>query len=148
MHSILNNHNRRLLDKLKRNSRGPHVASCKSRSKEECPLDRQCNSKNVLYQACIFPIEHNIGISCIDISAGNWKQGLYNHRHSFSNQRLRNPTTLSKYFWKLKDQGLTPSQIKWKIVGQSSTVNSVNGRCNLCIDEKISIIILKIADYC
>ena len=34
---------------------------------------------------------------------------------------------------------LTP-QINWIIVKQSSTTNSFNGRCNLCIDEKISII--------
>ena len=48
-------------------------------------------------------------------------------------------TALSKYFWNWKDQELTP-QIKWKIVGQSSTMISFNGRCNSCINEKISII--------
>ena len=53
----------------------------------------------------------------IGISAGNWKQRRYNHRHSFSNPRLRNQTALSKYFWSLKDQGLSP-QIKWKIIRQ------------------------------
>ena len=78
----------------------------------------------------------------IDISAGNWKQGLYNHRHSFSNSWLRNQTALSKYFWNLKDQGLTP-QIKREIVRQFSTANSFSGRCNLCFDEKISIINFK-----
>ena len=35
MHSILNNHNRRLLDECNRNSGGPDVASCNCRSKEE-----------------------------------------------------------------------------------------------------------------
>ena len=78
----------------------------------------------------------------IGISAGNWRQRLYNHRHSSSNPRLRNQTAVSGYFWNLKDQGLNP-QIKWKIVRQSSTANSFNGRCNLCIDEKISIINFK-----
>ena len=66
----------------------------------------------------------------MDISAGNWKQGLNNYRFSFTNLRLRNQTALSKYFWNLKDSGLT-SQIKWKI-----TAYNFNGRCNLCIDEK------------
>ena len=78
----------------------------------------------------------------IGISAGNLKQRLYKHRYSFSNPRLRNQTTLSKYFWNLKDQGLTP-QIKWKIIRQSSTAINFNGRCNLCIDEKNSIINFK-----
>ena len=31
-------------------------------------------------------------------------------RYSFSNPRLRNQTTQSKYFWNLKDQGLTPQK--------------------------------------
>ena len=55
---------------------------------------------------------------------------------------LRNQTALSRYFWNLKDQGLTP-QIKWQIVRQFSTANNFNGRCNMCIDEKISIINFK-----
>ena len=80
----------------------------------------------------------------IIISVGNWKQGLYNHRHSFSNPRFRKQVALSKYFRNLEDQGLTP-QIQWKIVWQSSTVNNFNGRCNLCIDEKISIINFKLS---
>ena len=43
----------------------------------------------------------------------------------------------AKNLWNFKDQSLN-LQIKWKIVGLSSTANSFNGRCNLC--EKISII--------
>ena len=44
--------------------------------------------------------------------------------------------------WGLKDQGLSP-QIKLKILRHSSAANSFNGRCNLCLDEKISIINFK-----
>ena len=62
--------------------------------------------------------------------------------HSFSNPRLRYQTSLSKYFWGLKDKGLSP-QIKWEIIRHSSTANIFNGRCNLCLDEKISIINFK-----
>ena len=51
-------------------------------------------------------------------------------------------TALSKYFGGLKDRGLSP-QIKCKIIRHSSTVNSFNGRCNLCLDEKISKINFK-----
>ena len=143
MHSILNNHNRRLLDELNRNGGGSDVASCNCRIKGGCLLSRRCNKKNVVYQACISLLEHNNGKKVyIGISSGNWKQKIYNHRHSFSNPWLRNQTALSKYFWSLKDQGLIP-QIKWKIVRQSSTANSFNDRCNLCIEEKISLINFK-----
>ena len=81
----------------------------------------------------------------IDISSGNRKQWLYNHILS----PIHDLETKMLYLDILdfKDQGLIP-QIKWKIVRQSSTMNSFNGRCNLCIDKKIRIIILKIADYC
>ena len=74
----------------------------------------------------------------IRIFAGNWKQRLYKHKHSFSNLRLRNQTALSKYFWNLKAQGLAPAN---KVKNRHTlTVNSFNGRCNLCIDEKINVI--------
>ena len=78
----------------------------------------------------------------ISISSGNSNQEMYNHWHSFFTPWLRNQTARSKYFWNLKDQGLT-SQIMWKIVRQSSIANTFNGRCNLHIGEKISIINFK-----
>ena len=65
------------------------------------------------------------------------------HRHSLSNPRLRNQTALSKYFWNPKEPEANPLYKVWKIVRQSSTANSFNGWCNLCIDEKISIINFK-----
>ena len=124
--------------------RNPDVGSCNCRSKEKCPLGGRCNSRNVVYQARISPIEHKRDGErvYIGISAGNWKQRYYNHRHSFSNPKLRYQIVLSKYLGGLKDQGLSP-QIKWKIIRHSSTANSFNGRCNLCLDEKISIINFK-----
>ena len=94
---------------------------------------------DVTRTTCISPMkQYNDGERIyIGIFAGNWKQRLYNLRHSFSNLRFRDQTVRSKYFWYLKNQELIP-QIKWKI--DNSTENSFNSRCNLCIDEKISII--------
>ena len=132
MHSILNNHYRTLLDELNRNSGGPNVAYCNCRSKGECPLDGRCNSKNVLYQTRIFSMEHSIDGErvCIGISAGNWKQGLYSHRHSFSNSQLRNQTTLSRYFWALRIKGW-PTRYGGKLTGsrQPRTASMVDVTC-------------------
>ena len=82
MDSILNNHDRWLLDELNRNSGGPDVVYCNCRSKGECPLGGRCSSKNVVYQACISPMEHNNDEEWVyrGISAVNWKQILYNHK--------------------------------------------------------------------
>ena len=144
IYNILSNHNKRLLNELITRDINPDVGSCNCRNKEEYPLGGRCNSRNVVYQACISPMEQQRDVErvYIGISAGNWKQRWYNHKLSFSNPKLRYQTALSKYFWGLKDQGLSP-QIKWKIIGHSSTTNSFNGRCNLCLDEKISIINFK-----
>ena len=89
MDSILNCHNRRLLDELNRNSWGPDEVSCNWR-KAECSLGVWCNSKIVIYQGYIFPMEQNDDgeRAYIGISTRNWKQGLYNHKHSFSNRRF------------------------------------------------------------
>ena len=121
MYNILNNHNRRLLNELITRDRNPNVESCNCRNREECPLGGRCPTRNVVYQACISPMEQqkNGERVYIGISAGNWKQRWYSHRHSFSNPKLRYQTALSKYFWGLKDQGLSP-QIKWKILRHSS----------------------------
>ena len=76
MHSILNKHYRKLLDELNRNSGGPDMVSCNCRSKGECPSGGQYNSKNVVYQACISPMEQNNDGErvYIGISTGNKKQ--------------------------------------------------------------------------
>ena len=52
---------------------------------------------------------------------------------------------LSKQFWCLKNKGLTP-EIEWSILKKSNTPNSFNGRCNLCLEEKIYILTHKWLD--
>ena len=80
MHCILNSHNRRLLDELNRNSGGPGEVSCNCWRKWECSLGGRCKSKYVMYQTCISLMEINNDGERVykGISAGNWKQGLYN----------------------------------------------------------------------
>ena len=73
MYNILSNHNRRLLNELITRDRNPDVGSRNCRNKEECPLGGHCNSGNVVYQACISPIEQQRDGErvYIGISAGN-----------------------------------------------------------------------------
>ena len=37
-----------------------------------------------------------------------WKIRYANHKYSFSHKHLKHQTALSKYFWSLKNKGLTP----------------------------------------
>ena len=69
----------------------------------------------------------------------NWKFRYYNHLQSFRNLTLKNPTSLSWYYWDLIELGLIPV-INWKIIKRSSSTNNLHGKCNLCLEEKICIL--------
>ena len=99
-----------------------------------------CNLENVGYQGIIFPKESiKNRKTYIGISSTKWKLGFNNHNHSFSHEHLKNQTTLSKHFWKLKNKGLPP-EIQWSILQKSNTPN-FDSRCNLCLEEKIQIML-------
>ena len=110
-------------------------------SKEDCPTGGICNLKNVVFLVTIFPKENvkdkkvYIGILLI-----SWKLRYNNLIYSFSHKCLKNQTALSGYFWKLKNRGLTP-KIQWKILKRSTTRSWFDGRCNLCLEEKIQIML-------
>ena len=117
-----------------------HSLQCNCRTKEDCPMGRRRKSENVVYQSNIFPMENSNDVKVyIGISTGNWKQGSYNHRHSFTYQLLKNQTALLKWFWNLREHRLAP-QIKWKFIKKFSMANRFNSRCNLCLEEKECII--------
>lgn len=85
-------------------------------------------SENVVYKATIFPKENTKDIrTYIGISAGSWKQRLYNHRHSFSDAALKRQTALSQHYWKIKNNNHT-TEIKWKIICNSQTPQNFRGR--------------------
>ena len=75
----------------------------------------------------------------------------YNHHHwSFTNERNNpfNPpaerndklqnTSLSAHIWKLKSRRIG-YDIKWKIIKQAPVYSKKSGGCNLCLEEKTSI---------
>ena len=104
-------------------------------------MNGMCNLKNVVYQATIFPKENiKNKKNYIRISSVRWKLGYNKHIHSFSHECLRNQTALSKHFWKLKNIGLTP-KIQWRILKRSTTSSCFDSRCNLCLEEKIQIML-------
>ena len=136
---FVNNHNKNIIEKPAPNNQ-PTEHICNCRVKKDCPVGGKCNSEKVVYQATIFPLENKKEEKVyFGISAGNWKQRYYNHKHSFTNPTRRNQTALSKWFWNLRDRGLTP-YIKWKLIRRSSTPVNFKSRCNLCLIEKICII--------
>ena len=65
---------------------------------------------------------------------------IYNHKYSFSHEHQKNQTALSKHYWGLKNKGLTPD-IQWSLLKRSNTPKSFDSRCNLCLEEKIHILL-------
>ena len=69
----------------------------------------------------------------------NWKFRYYNHQQSFRNPTLIKQTALSRYYLDLIDQEVT-SIMNWKIIKRSSLTNSLHGKCNLYLEEKICML--------
>ena len=98
-----------------------------------------CNLNNVVYQGIIYPKENITDRKTyIGISSTKWKERYANHKYSFSHEHLKHQTALSKQFWSLKNKGLTP-EIQWSILKKSNTPKCFDGRCSLCLEEKIQI---------
>ena len=136
LYKIINNHNKNLIEKSCVDKQSLRKPLCNCRVREECPVGSKCNSKNVLYKAPIFPMENGKDIKIyFRITTGNWKQRLYSHWHSFSNPFLRNQTARSKWFWRLKDNGLIPL-VRWNSIKRSTTPSNFRSRCYLCLEEK------------
>ena len=132
---IIHNHNGKLIDWSNLRDKETCKSHSNCRVKEECPMDGNCNLENVIYWYNIFPKEcHFKEKIYIDISSLKLKFRWYNHKLSFTNPLLKNQMVLSKCYWNLKDQGLTP-QINWKIIKKFSLTNSLNGWCNFCLEE-------------
>ena len=75
----------------------------------------------------------------IGMTSLNWKFRYYNNLRTFRNPTLRNRTALSRYYWDLKELRLTPV-INWEIIKRSPSINSLHGKCNLCLKKKICIL--------
>ena len=102
-----------------------------------CPLEGQCLSKNIIYQATVKSNDKEE--TYVGLTATNFKSRLANHKTSFKYYTKRNTTELSKYIWSLKENNLDYS-ISWRILCHASPYSNKTKRCNLCIAEKYFII--------
>ena len=99
--------------------------NCSCRDKPNCPLNGECRAKSIVYQATVttprtgpnntnnYHSETYVGLTDTE-----FKLRYANHKQSFSNQRLRNATELSKYIWSLKEKNIE-YKITWKILGKA-----------------------------
>ena len=96
---------------------------CNCCNRTSCPLDRNCNVTNIIYQAEVTtPESKETYIGLCDTTS---KERYRNHTCSFRNERYRNVTELSKHIWDLKDRKLS-YEIKWSKVKQARSYSSIN----------------------
>ena len=136
MNSTINAHNKKILVENTTLAR----STCNCNNPDLCPLDGECTTPNVLYEAELDSnLEHYKKKIYIGITEPKFKARYGNHKTSFSNVSYKNETELSKEVWKIKENG-GDFYIKWRIINQFPGFNPSSGKCALCLNEKLAIL--------
>ena len=134
--TIISSHNKAQMSKSSNQSEKIDD-NCNCRDKNSCPLEGNCNTRNIVYQAEV--VTSQTKETYIGLCDTTFKERYRNHTCSFRHERYKNVTELSKYIWSLKEHNIN-YQIKWKKVKQARSYSNANKKCNLCLWEKYFII--------
>ena len=140
MSSVIKSHNARVI-KGKVDKSPKKMCNC--RVKNNCPVNGKCLSKSVVYKATV--TSNNMSKEYIGLAGNIFKERFNNHSKSFRQKKYSKETELSKYVWTLKDKGID-YVIKWAILRKSNTFKRKTGICNLCLEEKYSILCEKLSN--
>lgn len=133
--SIINSHNRKIL----RQEEDQQKKLCNCLKKTECPLQNQCLSTNIIYEAKLAPNSNQTDErTYIGLTEGTFKKRYANHKKSFHHHKYKSDTELAKEFWKLKDNNQNPT-ITWSTKYRLHPTSNLS-RCNLCLNEKLEIL--------
>ena len=102
--SIISGHNKNLLN--------PAVTQygCNCRIREDCPLQNQCLTPNIIYRADVYCEANKDYKFYFGVAQTPFKERFRNHNRDFNHKQYINCIELSKYLWSLKDAG-TPHTI-------------------------------------
>ena len=133
MLSIINSHNKKILQKKKPVDK-PLPCNCK-----KCPVpDGNCRKKSVIYSAGIKNAIY-YGLTSLE-----FKERIISHRQSFRDKNKQNATALSNFIWNNElnknNEIISEPQIKWKVEKQCKTYRPGDKHCDLCLSEKVIII--------
>ena len=143
--SIITSHNTRIIRRSQ--SQIINTDNCNCRNKHACPLQNKCMSKDIVYKATVTTNNTQDTKHYIGMTSNTFKERYRNHIKSFTHvhKKYSNETELSKHVWHLK-QNKTDFTIKWSIIKKSISYTGGSKRCNLCLEEKLTI--LKEKDNC
>ena len=131
--SIISSHNEHIL-----NSNSTEY-ECDCNNRNECPLENKCLTPRIVYRADVTnnkTDEHKYYY--YGISDTPFKDHYENHKTSFRHRSHLTAPDLSKYYWKLVDNGTVPTT-KFSIAKRVKGNTFINNY-NLCLSEKAFII--------
>ena len=132
--AIISNHNKSLLSVREGDVQRP--CNC---TKYACPLNGECRSSAIIYQATVKTSDTSKTKNYIGMAETEFKLRFYNHESSFRNLHHRNKTTLSQHVWQLKSTE-EPFDVEWRLLAKSRPYVCGSRKCNLCIAEKYHIL--------
>ena len=113
---------------------------CNCSNVENCPLNGQCLTSNLVYTADVNYKENNEEKHAIyhGSTSSEFKSRWTEHKSSFRLEYKKKNSTLSKLVWKLKGKNIEYT-IKWSIERKAQSYQCGSRRCNLCLAEKVII---------
>ena len=134
--SAINAHNKSILEQKEPLERG----GCNCEDSSNCPLEGECLTENVFYEATLTSTIQNYGEKIyFGITKPPFKDRFNNHTKSFRNRKYSKETELSKEIWRIKDRN-ADYEVRWRIKKLCSTYNSATKKCMLCLTEKKNIL--------
>ena len=91
------------------NNPAPRISAscnCQVSKKAECPIPGACNQDGAIYEAKVATNESYVGL------AKNFKKRWPKHKKTLKDRDADGQTTLSKYVWKKREEGLCP-EVTW-----------------------------------
>ncbi|KAJ8021191.1 hypothetical protein HOLleu_38317 [Holothuria leucospilota] len=138
MDQIISAHNKYIL--TKQNLQPATQNNCNCRTQSQCPLQGNCLTNNIVYQATVTRHDNHKEETYIGLTENTFKTRYNAHKSSFKHKDKRNATALSEHIWKLKDSNVEHS-VKWKLISKARAYSTSSKTCNLCLEEKFFIIL-------
>ena len=138
MANIIKSHNTKIQRKPHDSNDETSDRKCNCRVKPDCPLNGECKSNNIVYEATVTAEDRSIR-NYIGMTEHSFKTRYADHKQSFEKKKYATKTSLSRYLWKLKEAGIKHS-IKWSIMQRARAYRGGSRQCNLCLAEKLCIL--------
>ena len=131
MKNVIQKHNSKIMEDPKPTNN----KACSCRQKSDCPLNENCLSECLVYNAVVNTSTTKIYYGTCEKS---FKERYNNHTSSFRNKSRQKSTELSNYIWELKENGENYT-IDWLIAMKAHPYICGTRKCDLCLCEKLLI---------